>query len=156
MFCKLCRRTALAEKEDRRRVIEKKPPNCHQLGTDVEAPWGENIETSRKYECQIIRLGCPAAGCGGMYFICIFASKRTRPTPFSTELHLKALTTLPKTNYFASCSGKSERSALTFVKTRENMKKICSNPPVQAQEKPVAAAAGLRRRGRADGFLVAR
>jgi hypothetical protein len=102
----------------------------------VEAPWGENIETSRKYEYQIIRLGCPAAGYGGMYFICIFASKRTRPTPFSTELHLKALTTLPKSNYFASCRGKSERSALTFVKTRENMKTYVQILKIKLRKSP--------------------
>ena len=37
------------EKETNNRVVEKKPPMAViNLGTDVDAPWGEKIETSRK------------------------------------------------------------------------------------------------------------
>ena len=37
------------EREDKSRVIEKKPSwAAISLGTDVDAPWGEKIETSRK------------------------------------------------------------------------------------------------------------
>mgnify|MGYP005697721589 CR=1 FL=1 len=37
------------EREAKSRVIEKKPPKAAiNLGTDVDAPWGEKIETSRK------------------------------------------------------------------------------------------------------------
>ena len=43
-------------KEARSRVIEKKPPMAAiSLGTDVDAPWGEKMETSGKYEYQIMR-----------------------------------------------------------------------------------------------------
>ena len=38
------------EKEARNRIIEKKPPMAAiSLGTDVDAPRGEKMETSRKY-----------------------------------------------------------------------------------------------------------
>ena len=37
------------EREAKSRVVEKKPPMAAiNLGTDVDAPWGEKIETSRK------------------------------------------------------------------------------------------------------------
>ena len=37
------------EREAKSRVKEKKPPKAAiNLGTDVDAPWGEKIETSRK------------------------------------------------------------------------------------------------------------
>jgi len=36
-------------RETKSRVKEKKPPKAAiNLGTDVDAPWGEKIETSRK------------------------------------------------------------------------------------------------------------
>ena len=42
------------EREAKSRVIEKKPPKAAiNLGTDVDAPWGEKIETSRKDNHQI-------------------------------------------------------------------------------------------------------
>ena len=38
-----------SEREAKSRVKEKKPPKAAiNLGTDVDAPWGEKIETSRK------------------------------------------------------------------------------------------------------------
>ena len=44
----------LFEREAKSRVIEKKPPKAAiNLGTDVDAPWGEKIETSRKGNHQI-------------------------------------------------------------------------------------------------------
>ena len=44
----------LSEREAKSRVIEKKPPKAAiNLGTDVDAPWGEKIETSRKDNHQI-------------------------------------------------------------------------------------------------------
>ena len=53
------------EMEARSRVTEKKPPMAIiSLGTDVDAPRGEKMETSGKYEYQIMRLGCPTASCG--------------------------------------------------------------------------------------------
>ena len=53
-------------KEARSRFIEKKPPMAAiSLGTDVDAPRGEKMETSRKDEYQTMRLGCPAASCKG-------------------------------------------------------------------------------------------
>ena len=43
-----------SEREAKSRVIEKKPPKAAiNLGTDVDAPWGEKIETSRKDNHQI-------------------------------------------------------------------------------------------------------
>ena len=42
------------QREAKSRVIEKKPPKAAiNLGTDVDAPWGEKIETSRKDNHQI-------------------------------------------------------------------------------------------------------
>jgi hypothetical protein len=42
------------EREAKSRVVEKKPPKAAiNLGTDVDAPWGEKIETSRKGNHQI-------------------------------------------------------------------------------------------------------
>ena len=39
----------ILEREAKSRVKEKKPPKAAiNLGTDVDAPWGEKIETSRK------------------------------------------------------------------------------------------------------------
>ena len=44
----------LDEREAKSRVIEKKPPKAAtNLGTDVDAPRGEKIETSRKDNHQI-------------------------------------------------------------------------------------------------------
>ena len=41
--------TYFSEREAKSRVKEKKPPKAAiNLGTDVDAPWGEKIETSRK------------------------------------------------------------------------------------------------------------
>ena len=59
--------TALqSEKEARSRAIEKKPPMAAiSLGTDVDAPRGEKMETSGKRDYQNIRPGCPTASCGG-------------------------------------------------------------------------------------------
>ena len=43
-----------SEREAKSRVKEKKPPKAAiNLGTDVDAPWGEKIETSRKENHQI-------------------------------------------------------------------------------------------------------
>ena len=42
-------RENIIEREAKSRVKEKKPPKAAiNLGTDVDAPWGEKIETSRK------------------------------------------------------------------------------------------------------------
>ena len=50
------------EREAKSRVIEKKPPKAAiNLGTDVDAPWGEKIETSRKDNHQNAWLGIPVA-----------------------------------------------------------------------------------------------
>ena len=50
------------EREAKSRVIEKKPPKAAiNLGIDVDAPWGEKIETSRKDNHQIAWLGIPVA-----------------------------------------------------------------------------------------------
>ena len=47
-------RLSAQEREAKSRVIEKKPPKAAiNLGTDVDAPWGEKIETSRKDNHQI-------------------------------------------------------------------------------------------------------
>ena len=60
-------RLAMNDYEARSRVIEKKPPMAAiSLGTGVDAPRGEKMETSREDEYQIVRLGCPTASCGGM------------------------------------------------------------------------------------------
>ena len=45
----LAERALEREREAKSRVKEKKPPKAAiNLGTDVDAPWGEKIETSRK------------------------------------------------------------------------------------------------------------
>ena len=52
----------LLEREAKSRVKEKKPPKAAiNLGTDVDAPWGEKIETSRKDNHQNAWLGIPVA-----------------------------------------------------------------------------------------------
>ena len=48
-FLVFCGKEDLYERETKSRVKEKKPPKAAiNLGTDVDAPWGEKIETSRK------------------------------------------------------------------------------------------------------------
>jgi len=43
------KRSRTYHREAKSRVKEKKPPKAAiNLGTDVDAPWGEKIETSRK------------------------------------------------------------------------------------------------------------